>query len=455
MSSSSRGALFWAVAAHALVAAALAVSRGHEQPVADLLVFASVPALGTALVATRARTPSWPSSSVLVWVWSVALASTLAAALLTPGIYIEASAPRLPFLAMSLGAVAIVGSYALDLRSGAPAPAPAWLSLLARGRPAAMIALAFGLGAWMIAASPAPRIDVWQLDQQAAAALLHGRPVYAHGALGAVDSFTHARTIDAYDYPPLTLFLSTAAFAVTRETRWAQLAAILAGGVLLRLLARRTQRTTEQATLGDLLMACLLFHPRGLFVLEQAWGEPLALPFLGAFALAATARRWRLAAVMLGLLCALKQHFLMYLPALALVPGIGVPGVAIALGTLVATYAPYALSTASLRDLWTNLVVHHLGNPFRPDSLSLPGMLASAGIALPAGLGFASAAASLGVLRWIPRALGPLLLASSLSFLLFYVLGRQAFCNYYYLLGPTWLFAAATLARPAPAAEVT
>jgi hypothetical protein len=425
------------------------VSRGHEQPVADLLVFASVPALGAGLLATRAaartRAPSWPLPRVLVWVWGVALLSTLAVAFVTPGIYIEASAPRLPFLAMSLGAVGIVASYAFDLRSGAPGPR--WL---ARGRPAAMIALAFGLGAWMIAASPAPRIDVWQLDQQAADALLHGRPVYAHGALGAIDSFTHARTIDAYDYPPLTLFLSTAAFAITRETRWAQLAAILAGGALLR---RLTRRATGHAVLADLLMACLLFHPRGLFVLEQAWGEPLALPFLGAFALAATAKRWRLAAVMLGLLCALKQHFLMYLPALALVPGIGVSGVAIALGTLVATYAPYAQSTASLRDLWANLVVHHLGNPFRPDSLSLPGMLSSAGIALPAGLGFASAAASLGVLGWIPRALGPLLLASSLSFLLFYVLGRQAFCNYYYLLGPTWLFAAATLARPA--GEVT
>jgi len=99
-------ALSWAIAAHAFVAAALAVSRGHEQPVADLLVFASVPALGAGLLATRAaartRAPSWPLPRVLVWVWGVALLSTLAVAFVTPGIYIEASAPRLPFLAMSL-----------------------------------------------------------------------------------------------------------------------------------------------------------------------------------------------------------------------------------------------------------------------------------------------------------------------------------------------------------------
>jgi hypothetical protein len=68
---------------------------------------------------------------------------------------------------------------------------------------------------------------------------------------------------------------------------------------------------------------------------------------------------------------------------------------------------------------------------------------------LPWWVGFAATAASLAVLRGLPRTFGPLLLAASLQFLLFYVLGRQAFCNYYYLLGQTWLFAAAALVRPA------
>ena len=43
------------------------------------------------------------------------------------------------------------------------------------------------------------------------------------------------------------------------------------------------------------------------------------------------------------------------------------------------------------------------------------------------------------------EASAPLLLAASVSFTLFYLFGRQAFCNYYYLLDATVLFAAATL----------
>jgi hypothetical protein len=49
--------------------------------------------------------------------------------------------------------------------------------------------------------------------------------------------------------------------------------------------------------------------------------------------------------------------------------------------------------------------------------------------------------------RRVPREVGPLLLGSCLVFGLFYLFGRQAFCNYYYLVDATALFAAATLTR--------
>jgi len=214
-----------------------------------------------------------------------------------------------------------------------------------------------------------------------------------------------------------------------------------------------TLRASGSRPLADLLMATALFHPTAMFVLQQAWSEPLAVPLLGAFATCIRAGRTRWAAIALGLLCALKQHLLLYLPALALLPGVGATGVATAIGVVVATYAPFVW--VAPRGVWESLVLHHLHNPFRPDSLSLPAMLSDAGIFLPSWLGFAATGASLAVLKGMPRAFGPLLLAASLQFLLFYVLGRQAFCNYYYLLGPTWLFAAAALVRPAaPPAEV-
>jgi hypothetical protein len=427
-------AFAWAVAAHVLVATSLAVSYGHYQPVASVLVFAAVGALGLGLRAARRPAPAWPFAHALVW--SVALASAASVGLLAPGIYLAPNTSLVPVAALASVASAVVASYWFDLR---PAPhVPRWLAC---ARPAAMLALALALGAWLLHASPAPSIDVWALDQQAADALLHGRRVYGHAAVAAIDTHDPSRTIDVYVYPPLTLLLSTASFALTGETRWAKLVAILAGAALLRTFAKRT---TKDDVLADLLMACLLFHPRGLFVLEQSWGEPLALPFLGAFAVAMSAGRTRWAAVMLGLLCAVKQHFLLYLPALALSPGVGrLRGSAIALAVVAATYFPFVAS--SPRDLWASVVVHHMRNPFRPDSLSLPAMISGSWIVLPAWLGFAATAASLAVLRWTPREVGPLLLASSLQFILFYVFGRQAFCNYYYLIGATWLFAAAAL----------
>jgi hypothetical protein len=427
-----------AIMAHGLVVAALIISYGHNHPVADLLAVAAAPAACAGWWATR-----WPGrheAGAPAIAWAAALASAIAVAVVDPGTFVGPTAPMVPLRVMSLAAVGVVASYAFDLLGarGVADPALRWL---AHARPSLLIALGLGLGAWMLSASPAPAIDVWTVHQQGADALVHGHPVYAPGAIATVDTHSHERQIDSYAYPPLNLLLTAAAYAVTGETRWAQLVAILVGAALLRATA---QRKGLPHPVPDLLMACLVFHPRGLFVLEQAWGEPLALPLLGGFTLAWAGGRPRLAAGMLGLLCALKQHYVLYLPALALLPGVGASGVAIALATLLATYAPFAVSAP--QGVYRAVVEHHLKNPFRADSLSLTARLSDAGVFLPSWLGFAASVASLVALAWTPRRLGPLLLASSLTFAVFYLLGRQAFCNYYYLLGATWLFAAGSLA---------
>ncbi len=430
-----------ALAAHGLVAVALVISYGHNQHVADLLAVAAAPVVGAGLWATRRPERAMAGAPAIAWV--AALASTLAVAVVDPGTFVEPTASTLPFVVLSGAAIGVVATYA-PAALGFDVPARLrlfWLkSALQSARPLILLLLAFGLGAWMLRASPSPAIDVWTVHQQGADAILHGRQVYAPGAIETLDTHSRAREIDTYAYPPLNLLLTAAAYAVTKETRWAQLVAIVLGAALLRATARRRGL---RHPVPDLLMACLLFHPRGLFVLEQAWGEPLALPLLGGFALAASAGRPRLAAVMLGLLCALKQHYLLYLPALALLPGIGLAGVAIALATLLATYVPFALSAPA--GVWSAVVVHHLKNPFRSDSLSLTAMLSDWGVVLPSWLGFAGSIGAISALFWTPRRLGPLLLASTLVFVVFYLLGRQAFCNYYYLLGATWLLAAASL----------
>jgi hypothetical protein len=407
----------FSLVAYALVAKALTINNGFDEHLADLLTTGSVAAVGASLWLSR-RTFRNTSALPAVAAWCVALGSTLSAFYFPPGIYVEAKASNQTYVVLSYGAVALVASFAIDLVLRAPTR-PA----IAAARRAMMFAVAFGLYAWMLRSSPAPRIDVWRIHQQGAAAVVHGHSPYAVGVIDAVDTGSFARRLDVYMYPPLNALMTAAAFAVTGETRWAQLVAILVGAACLGSLARRGSRN---AALPDLLVACLLFHPRGLFVLEQGWGEPLALPFLGGFALAAKVGRFRLAAVLLGLLCALKQHFLLYLPALALVPGIGASGVLIALSTVVVTYVPFVLATPM--GVWNGVVLHHLRNPFRGDSsLSLTAMLAHNGIVLPSWVGIAASLGSFGVLPVVPRKLGPLLMASSHT---------------------VWLFAAAALTEP-------
>jgi hypothetical protein len=266
------------------------------------------------------------------------------------------------------------------------------------------------------------------------------------------DSYTHAGTIEGYSYPPFSLLLTTIAWVVTGETRWAHLVLTIAGGILLMAMARR--RTVPGDPWADLLVVLLLFHPRGLFTLEQGWGEPLALPFLAGFVLLLDIGRRRDAALVLGFLCALKQHFILYLPFAALMPGFRARGVLIAAGVVAATYLPFAL-WAPLA-LWRDLVVFHLMQPFRPDSLSVGALFASFGHTWPSSVGFVGAAIVLVAAPllndrsrtgWFVA--GPLI-ASCISFAVLYVFGGRAFCNYYYLVSATALVAAAAATSVAP-----
>src|SRR5277367_4652104 len=138
------------IAAHGLVAVALAISYGHNHRVSDVLVCAAAPAVGAGLWATRRPARSGPGEAWIAWV--AALASTLATAVLDPGTFVQPGAPQAPFLVMTVAAIGIVASYALDALGPRAPPAPASLPLrlswLPRARPAALVVIAFGLGVW-------------------------------------------------------------------------------------------------------------------------------------------------------------------------------------------------------------------------------------------------------------------------------------------------------------------
>lgn len=435
-------AVAWALCSYLFLATALYLSNGHDQVFAGVLVVVSLAAAGSAFYGSPFPRGASPRR-VSALAFSIALASSTAALLRAPGDFVCASLA--PYYALSLLALGLVCSYAPEILRGAPAPC--WL---ARIRPYCLLAVGFALGAWMLHASPSPRIDVWPIHQQGAQALLSGRSPYQPGVIATGDTFHQGKVIETYGYPPMNALLTTAAFALTGETRWAVLVAIVVNGYLLWRVARRGR---EAGSWPDLLLACSLLHPRGLFVLEQAWGDPLALPFLSGFALAAMSGRHRLAAVLCGLLCSTKQQFAIYGLILLRVSGIGVSGALLAFATAVATYLPFVV--ASPQRTWHALVHFHTQGAFRADSLSLTAMIAHWGLILPSWVGMVSTLAFLPLAYRAPRRTGALLLASSVAFLVFYVLGRQAFCNYYYVVCQTLLLAAAALAIEASASGST
>jgi hypothetical protein len=403
------------------IAAALAIGDGHGGHVPLLLVIVAVAAWSAA--ATLRWCPlGWRATATLAW--ALALAFCVLDLAMDPGIYLRPDAPRWPLLASESLAIVLVATYGPEVwRARPPPPAFAWV------RRALLASIALGLGAWMLRASPEPRIDVWAVHQQGAEALLRGRSIYASGVVETVDTNTMARSIDAYAYPPLNAILTAAAYALTGETRWAALVAQVAGATLLWSLARRPSPRGE--AWADLLAVLLLFFPRGLFVLEQAWGEPLALPLLAGFALAHARRKDALAAVLLGLLFALKQYFVLFAPLLLSLPGDRGRRALVAAAVAASTVLPFALLEPA--GVWRNLVAHHVANPFRPDSLSLPAALSTAGIRVPSWVGLAAAALPYALLPRVGRGTAELALVACLSLLGFFVLGRQAFCNYYYL----------------------
>ena len=89
-------------------------------------------------------------------------------------------------------------------------------------------------------------------------------------------------------------------------------------------------------------------------------------------------------------------------------------------------------------------------SPGRADSLSIYGALARQGVELPAKLSVGIWLLAMAWLTWkMPRTLAGWLFSMATSWLVFFLLGKQAFINYYYFISFTLLLAVA--ASPAAA----
>ena len=262
----------------------------------------------------------------------------------------------------------------------------------------------------------------------AQSALLYGPGVVGHDGMLTV----------GLPYPPASLLVAVPAFLLG-DVRIGSIVVVLGAALLLH------RRATPTGRAVAVLLACAPGFPELAFF---GWTEG---PIVGLLAVAvwlAVGRRWTAAAVLLGLALASKQYFAVAVPCLWLLRPYATRGrVAAMVGAACAVTLPFVLWSPP--GFWRSIVQFQLMQPFRADSVSVltwsvntfgwPGP-AVFGI-LPLGAGFLVALLTAWRLR---PGLPGFLTAMALSLLATTALSKQAFLNYYYLVGCLLVLAAWT-----------
>lgn len=321
------------------------------------------------------------------------------------------------------------------------------------------LVFAFGMRILMLVASPNPVIDVFPMFQESARHLFAGANPYAtpvpdaYAASRAVHDYGY--NIFGYAYLPLNLLIEAPFWALFRDVRAAHIACemVAAGAILL------AAKGSLRARWAVLLF---LFMPRGLFVIEEAWTEPLIVAAFALATLAAERRpdsRWL--AVAYGLMLGLKQYLIFFV-----VHGLMIERrfsrMALAGAVALGTVAPFVIW--DWRAFLEYGVLFQLRTPFRPDALTLSSVLfAWKGIEIAkwfsACVGLIVSGATFAALRRFGVA-GWRLSAILTTFSIF-MFGSQGFANYYYFVAALMTFhlalepvAPEKVAAPAPALVV-
>lgn len=400
------------LSAYGLLGAGVFASNGAFSMLALLLVLLAF----AGVIAAALRPPKWVDGRVALGVLCAA------------GAGLALSRP--PPVSPSVGAAGLVAYFVFTL--GVVAVALWALRARVGGRGALLLLLVVyaAAGATQIWLVPSPAIDVHWLQQAGARALFSGRNPYQmeipnlYAAEESVAFFGDQRTVlPHYPYPPLSLLFTAPGWLLFGDVRYTLLLGQLTGAFLLTRLARR--RYPPEVALG--LAALWLLHPRGLFVLEQGWTEPLvaAAWFLLLLVGDRGAGPW-----WTSLFFGMKQYAI-------LAPTLLRPRLLIGLGMAAAMAIPFLLW--SPHDFIDDVLWYQLRQPFRVDALSLPALVYRlGGWRLPGALSLVGWAAVLVFLRArgsASRSPYAMPVAAAAAYFAFFLFAKQAFCNYYYFVG--------------------
>ena len=318
----------------------------------------------------------------------------------------------------------------------------------------ALLLLFFLAGALVIKGVPYPDIDVHWLQQAGARSLANGENPYGivvpnlYSVEDTLMFFGDERSVlDAYPYPPVSLLVTIAGWLLAGDVRWAFLAAQLLCALFIWRMARKRGHS-DRSALG--LVGLWLLHPRGLFVIEMSWTEPLMCATWMGLILAMTGRprsKPRAVVVAMGLFLSAKQNSIMVIPWLMERKW----NKTILMGGVLAALACLPFVIWSLHDFLADVVLFQLRQPFRPDALGLPALIAMiTGWQAPTWISLAAWAAGTswilhrGKIRNESDTIRAWTFTAVTCYFMLFMLAKQAFCNYYYFVGLLMIAAAAT-----------
>jgi hypothetical protein len=431
-----------AIVISSLFGAAIVPGLGGFSYLAITPVFAAVGLLGWMLRKIEApdlRQLPIPRLRVIVWLIALLLASW-AAAKPEPILYLQH--PWVLGRGALIAGAALVVSYATMFRG----EDPTWVRHARFGLIAAAILL---MGIDTIAASPAPEIDVWTVQQRGAEVLSTGGNPFEEVRL----HDTGPRTADdvPYVYPPLHLIVSSVAWNLLGDVRYAMVLAVVLAGFAARALARKTGGDRLPAVLQDAPALLIWFTPCLPFILEQAWIDPIPIALFSALTLCAE-RKW-LGAVLAGLVIGTKQTMVLVVFPLALAFGFGIAQWAVVAVFIALPIAPWAMWNFAA---WKHSNFDFLNAlPVRDDALTLVTWAKKRlKLTIPPVTGFLGAAATLAWATWSAwrrhrPALEQAALVAVVTMTSFFVFNKWAFANYYFTLLSLAALAAAAALKPA------
>lgn len=282
------------------------------------------------------------------------------------------------------------------------------------------IIIAFILKIGMLFASPHPSIDVFTN--------------LTNGVMTLASGFNPYLGSDSFDYLPSNLYLHIIPWWLFNDVRGVYIIAELV--TLLCFLSIKTHSIPLEKK--GLIALLFLYHPRSLFILEQAWIDPLILMLFSLFLVLRERRMLRTASGVFGYMLSTKQY-LIFLPIHFAILDRSLKRIVIMIGIALLTILPFVLTMGPIGFIHL-AVLPLISTPFRADSLTVSAFFVNVfgthGVTSLWSLGIGAIATLISVPLLKPLSPTTRFLAGSIMTMYsLFLFGAQAFCNYYYLVG--------------------